>query len=265
MIKHSNKLCLCIDVGNTNTVFAIHDGKEFLAQWRTLTVSARTSDQYFVWLQQLMYHKRISSENITSGIIGSVVPTTLYNLRQMFAQYFDADPYIVGSNNCKLDVDILLDIPAEIGADRLVNAIGAYNQYGDDLIIIDFGTATTFDVVGAQGSYHGGVIAPGINLSIKALHEAAARLPTIEICAPPNIIAKNTVHAMQSGVYWGYISLIEGICARIQTEWGRPMHIIATGGLAPLFSGGTSLIETVDQDLTITGLYQIFEQQKITD
>jgi type III pantothenate kinase len=254
-------LFLCVDVGNTNTVFAVFENSQLVAQWRTVTVAYRTADQYFVWLQQLMRHKSIIGEDIKGGIISSVVPQTIYNLRQLFQIYFGSEPYVVGSKNCPIGIDVFLDTPSEVGADRLVNAVAGYKQYGADLVIVDFGTATTFDVVGENGSYHGGVIAPGINLSVKALQDAAARLPTIEIDIPPSVIAKNTVHAMQSGIYWGYISLIEGICARIQSEWNKPMKVIATGGLCTLFAKGTSYIEITDQNLTIMGLSYIYEKQ----
>lgn len=271
MINSTKKLSLCIDVGNTNTVFAIYDGNDFIVQWRTLTVSTRTADQYFVWLQQLMLYNHIKVNDVADGIISCVVPATVYNLKQLFKKYFNTKPYVVGTNNCVLDVEIFLDSPAEVGADRLVNAVAAYEAYGENLIVVDFGTATTFDIIGHQGSYHGGVIAPGINLSIRALQEAAARLPTVEVQAPLTVIGKNTVHAMQSGIYWGYISLIEGICARIENEWKKlatdlpgslkSMTIIATGGLAPLFSKGTHVIQVVDQDMTIRGLQRILAQQ----
>lgn len=261
MTRESLPLVLCIDVGNTNTVFALYHEAELVAHWRTLTVASRTADQYFVWFNQLMHHKGLNIRDIRGGIIGSVVPATLYNLRGLFQTYFGTTPYVVGSDTCQLNVKVHLDTPSEIGADRLVNAVAGYEHYGENLIIIDFGTATTFDIVGVQGSYHGGVIAPGIDLSVKALQEAAARLPAIEIAAPLHVIAKNTVHAMQSGVYWGYISLIEGICERIKQEWVHPMTVVATGGLASLLAGGTSCVDQVDQNLTISGLRYIYERQ----
>jgi type III pantothenate kinase len=187
-------------------------------------------------------------------VISTVVPQALFNLRNLSRRYVGAEPLVIGETGVNLGIEVRIDKPSEAGADRLVNAVGAYIQYGGPAIVIDSGTATTFDVVDADGAYLGGVIAPGINLSIEALHQAAARLPRIGIGRPQAAIGRNTVAAMQSGIYWGYVGLIEGIVARVRAEYGAPLKLVATGGLAPLFAEGTQVIERIDQDITLEGL-----------
>jgi type III pantothenate kinase len=168
----------------------------------------------------------------------------------------------VGKPECALPVEVRVDMPSEVGADRLVNTVAAFHAYGPDLIVVDFGTATTFDVVAHDGAYVGGVIAPGVNLSLDALHHAAAHLPRIDVTQPQQVLGRNTVACMQSGIFWGYVGLIEGICARLAEERARDMKIIATGGLSPLFARGTRAIQTVDQDLTVRGLVLIHRYNK---
>jgi type III pantothenate kinase len=191
-------------------------------------------------------------------IISSVVPQSIFNLRNLSRRYFNVEPLVIGEN-AKLGVDVRIDKPSEAGADRLVNAVGAHMVYPGPLIVIDSGTATTFDIVGADGAFEGGIIAPGINLSMQALHEAAAKLPRIAIQRPSSgrIVGTDTVSAMQSGVFWGYISLIEGLVARIKAERAEPMTVVATGGVASLFEGATNSIDHFDSDLTIRGLLEI--------
>ncbi|WP_424931765.1 type III pantothenate kinase [Amaricoccus macauensis] len=249
-------MLLAIDVGNTNTVFALHDGTELVAQWRCATEQERTADEYFVWLQQLMdFHEK--QAEINSVVISSVVPRVVYNLRVLSDRYFSCRPHVVGKPDVKIGVPVRVDPTTSVGADRLVNTVGAHDKYGGNLIVVDFGTATTFDVVGEDGAYEGGVISPGVNLSLKALHDAAAALPHIDVSKPNSVIGTNTVACMQSGVYWGYIGLIEGICARIREERGVPMKVIGTGGLSTLFAQGTNVLEIVDTELTIHGLVLI--------
>ena len=255
-------MLLAIDVGNTNTVFALHDGQKFVADWRCNTESVRTADQYFVWFNQLMQHRGLSAKEIDDVVISNVAPATLFNLRVFCDRYFGVRPLVVGKPDCKLPVEVRVDHEAEVGADRLVNTASAFATYGPDLIVVDFGTATTFDVVDTDGAYVGGVISPGINLSLEALKNAAAHLPHIDVTMPPSVVGTNTVHCMQSGVFWGYVGLIEGICARIATERERKMTVIATGGLSPLFARGTEVIEHVDQDLTMRGLVMIHRYNK---
>jgi type III pantothenate kinase len=249
-------MLLAVDVGNTNTVFAIHDGDVFIAEWRCATEHQRTADEYFVWLNQLMKFSDITGA-IDSVVVSSVVPRVVFNLRVFSDRYFHCRPIVIGKPEVKLGVPVRVDPTTSVGADRLVNTVGAYDRYGGNLIVVDFGTATTFDVVGPDGAYEGGVIAPGVNLSLKALHDAAAALPHIDVTRPERVVGTNTVACMQSGVYWGYVSLIEGICARIRTERGVPMKVIGTGGLSPLFAQGTDVLEIVDTKLTIHGLVLI--------
>ncbi len=246
-------MLLVIDAGNTNVVAAVHDGAEWRGIWRIATQPDRTSDEYAVWLLALLGHARLKPADINAAVIGTVVPAALYHLRRLCRDWFATEPLVA---RAALDwgFAIRIDNPEEVGADRLLNALAAHQLYGGPMVVIDFGTATTFDVIGPDGAYHGGVIAPGINLSIEALHRAAAQLPRIGIGRPQSVIGRGTVAAMQSGIYWGYVGLVEGLVARIRAEFGAPLKIIATGGLAPLFSEGTPLIETVDLELTLHGL-----------
>ena len=250
-------MLLAVDAGNTNVVFAVHDGTEWRGRWRIRTDAERTSDEYAVWLLALLRHAGLNASDVTRCAIGTVVPAALYNLRRLSRDWFACEPLIA---RAPLDwgFEIRVDAPQEVGADRLLNALATHHRYKGPLIVIDFGTATTFDVVAKDGAYLGGVIAPGINLSIEALHRAAARLPRIGIGRPQSVIGRNTVAAMQSGIYWGYVGLIEGIVSRIRSEQddsvGGHLKVIATGGLAALFAEGTTVIETTDPDTTLDGL-----------
>ena len=252
-------MLLAIEQGNTNTLFAVHDGADWIAQWRTATESTRTADEYAVWLSQLLTMRGLSINQLDGCIISSVVPQSIFNLRNLSRRYLNVEPLVIG-DNVELGMPVRILKPSEAGADRLVNAIGAHLVYPGDLIIIDSGTATTFDVVAADGAFEGGVIAPGINLSLQALHEAAAMLPRIAIQKPERVIGKDTVSNMQSGVFWGYVALIEGLVARIKAEWGKPMTVIGTGGVASLFEGATESIDRFDPDLTIRGLLEIWRR-----
>ena len=250
-------MLLAIDSGNTNIVFAVYDGAERRGEWRSSSDARRTADEYGVWLSQLMALSELRATDITDAIVATVVPETLYSLKTLCRTYFNCEPMIVGEPEVDLGLEALVEAPDDVGADRLVNAAAAHSRYGGPLIIIDFGTATTFDVVDGDGNYFGGVIAPGINLSLDALHMAAAKLPRVAVQRPKQVIGKRTVPAMLSGVYWGYIGLIEGIVARIRAEYGAPMKVVATGGLAPLFADGTDVIEHLDADLTLRGLAEV--------
>jgi len=252
-------MLLAIEQGNTNTLFAIHNGAEWIAQWRTATEANRTADEYAVWLSQLLHMHALSFGDLTGCIISSVVPQSIFNLRNLSRRYMNAEPLVIGEN-AKLGIEVRIAKPSEAGADRLVNAIGAHLVYPGDLLLIDSGTATTFDIVAADGAFEGGLIAPGINLSLQALHEAAAKLPRIAIQKPERVIGKDTVAAMQSGVFWGYIALIEGLVSRIKAEWGAPMTVVGTGGVASLFEGATTAIDRFDPDLTIRGLLEIWRR-----
>ena len=252
-------MLLAIEQGNTNTLFAVHNGTDWVAQWRAATEASRTADEYAVWLSQLMAMRGLDLKALDGCIISSVVPQSMFNLRNLSRRYLGVEPLVIGEN-ASLGMEARILKPSEAGADRLVNAIGAHLKYPGDLIVIDSGTATTFDVIAADGAFEGGVIAPGVNLSLQALHEAAAMLPRIAIQKPDRVIGKDTVSNMQAGVFWGYISLIEGLVARIKGEWGKPMTVIGTGGVASLFEGATDSIDHFDPDLTIRGLLEIWRR-----
>lgn len=249
-------MLLAIEQGNTNTMFAVHDGKDWIARWRTSTEAQRTADEYAVWLHQLLTLSGLKIQDLKTCIISSVVPQSLFNLRNLSRRYLNAEPLVVGEN-AELGIAVRIDKPSDAGADRLVNAIGAKLVYPGALIVVDSGTATTFDVVAEDGAFEGGVIAPGINLSMSALHQAAAKLPRVAIERPARVIGKDTVGAMQAGVFWGYVALIEGLIDRIKAEFGRPMTVVATGGVASLFEGATTKIDAFDADLTLRGLLEI--------
>ncbi|WP_299848567.1 type III pantothenate kinase [uncultured Roseovarius sp.] len=254
-------MLLAIDCGNTNTVFSIWDGEKFLCTLRTSTHHARTADAYFTWYSTLVKHFGIDVE-ITEVIISSTVPRVVFNLRVFTDRFFGCRPIVVGKPECRLPVEPRVDEGTQVGPDRLVNTAGAYDRHGGDLIVVDFGTATTFDVVDHDGAYVGGVIAPGVNLSLEALHTAAAALPHVDVTKPPHVIGTNTVDCMQSGVFWGYVGLINGICDRIKAEFGRPMRVISTGGLAPLFQQGHAMFDVFEDDLTMHGLTVIHNHNK---
>ena len=258
-------MLLAIDSGNTNTVFAVFkDDGEIAGQWRASTDIERPADEIGVWLDGLMAQESIERTALTDAIIASVVPSTLSNLTSLCRDHFKAEPIVIGDDGVDLGIEVLMDQPEEVGADRLVNAVAAFERYGGPLTVVDFGTATTFDVIDGKGNYLGGVIAPGINLSLEALHQAAAKLPRVAIARPERVIGKSTVPAMQSGIFWGYISLIEGVTARINDEFGETMDVIATGGLAHLFSEASDVIKSADVDLTLRGLFLIHQKNRKT-
>ena len=252
-------MLLAIEQGNTNTLFAVHDGAAWIAQWRAATHASRTADEYAVWLSHLLGMAGLSLGILDACIVSSVVPQSIFNLRNLSRRYLNVEPMIIGEN-VELGIEIRIEKPSEAGADRLVNSIGAHITYPGALLVVDSGTATTFDVVAADGAFEGGAIAPGINLSVQALHDAAARLPRIAIRKPARVIGKETVGAMQSGVFWGYVSLIEGLISRIKAEYQAPLTVIGTGGVASLFEGSTEAIDHFDHDLTILGLLEIFRR-----
>jgi type III pantothenate kinase len=252
-------MLLVVDAGNTNIVFAVRDGDTWRGVWRIRTDAQRTSDEYAVWLNSLLTLSGLKREQIAAAVIGTVVPAALYHLRRLCRDWFNVEPLIARAN---LDwgFEIKVDQPNEVGADRLLNVMAAHRHFGGPLIVVDFGTATTFDVADAGGAYVGGVICPGINLSIEALHQAAARLPRIGIGRPQSVIGRATVPAMQSGIYWGYVGLVEGLLNRIMAEFGSRMKVVATGGLSSLFAEGTVMIEHIEPDLTLDGLRMLAER-----
>lgn len=257
-------MLLAIDCGNTNTVFSIWDGARFIATWRTSTEHQRTADQYYVWLSTLMDFQGIKAE-ITDMIVSSTVPRVVFNLRVLADRYFNTRPLVVGKPDCLLPIDVRVDAGTQVGPDRLVNTVAGHSLFGGDLIIVDFGTATTFDVVDHDGAYVGGVIAPGVNLSLEALHQAAAALPHVDISRPQGVVGTNTVACMQSGIFWGYVGLVREICARIKGERDRPMRVISTGGLAPLFQQSADLFDEFREDLTMHGLTEIHKYNSLQD
>ncbi|MEO6092628.1 MAG: type III pantothenate kinase [Novosphingobium sp.] len=256
-------MLLAIDAGNTNIVFALFDAPEaagragaMKARWRIATDPRRTADEYAVWLMQLLAIRGVERKSITRIIIATVVPRALHNLQVLAANYFQLEPLIAGRPPVGYSIDIDVDQPESLGADRAVNAIAAHAKYPGDVIVVDFGTATTFDVIDFHGAYKGGVIAPGINLSLDALVGNTAMLPRIAIQVPrsTSVIGTNTEDQMLIGVFWGYVAMMEGLIARMRAEVGRPVKVIATGGMAVLFDEATDIFEAVDPDLTLEGL-----------
>ncbi len=250
-------MLLAIDSGNTNTVFAVFDDKgAMLCQWRAAAKTAKTADEFAIWLRQLMALEKIPESAITEVIIATVVPANLFDLKTLARKYFKCDPLIVGDPGVELGLEVKAGRPGEVGADRLVNSVAAFDTYGGPLIVVDFGTATTFDVISKDGAYLGGIIATGVNLSLEALQAGAAKLPRIDIAKPETVMGTDTVSAMRSGIYYGYAAMVEGLIARLQNEQGK-MDAIATGGLAPLFAEACPSIKSTDGDLTLRGLYAI--------
>jgi len=249
-------MLLAIDAGNTNLVFALVDGGEIRARWRIATDPRRTADQYAVWLHQLLELEGYSKSDVDSAIIGTVVPRALHNLEVLASKYFHVEPLIAGQGKAAWPMSLDVDEPQNVGADRALNVIAAHAKHPGDLVIIDFGTATTFDVVDGSGAYKGGIIAPGINLSIDALVSAAAMLPRVAIEAPEDksVIGRTTESQMIIGIYWGYVAMIEGLTERLKREIGREVTVVATGGLASLFDKHTQVFDAIEPDLTIQGL-----------
>lgn len=249
-------MLLAVDIGNTNVVFALFEGREIRTRWRIATDPRRTADEYAVWLMQLMAIEGIAREQVTQVIVATVVPRARHNIEVLAEKYFAATPQFAGEGAAEWGIAIDVDEPHTLGADRAVNAIAAHASHGGDLIVVDFGTATTFDVVAANGAYKGGIIAPGINLSLDALVSNTAKLPRIAIEAPrkDSVIGRNTEDQMLIGVFWGYVAMIEGLVARLKAEIGRPAQVVATGGLAILFQEHTRIFDHVDPDLTLNGL-----------
>lgn len=248
---------LVVDAGNTNIAFAIYTGDRRRGTWRISTNSRRTGDEYAVWLSQLMALEGLRPSDVEEAVVGSVVPGVTDNLRFLCTGYFGGLPLIVGEGGIRPDVTVRLDRPDDVGADRLVNALAVHESYPGPTIVVDFGTATTFDVIAADGAYEGGIIAPGIHASMDALYSAAAKLPGVSVQRPDRVIGKSTVSAIQSGVFWGYIGLIEGLLTRIANEHGGEPTVVGTGGLAPMFEPETKAIHYVDSDLTLRGLLRV--------
>jgi type III pantothenate kinase len=249
-------MLLAIDAGNTNLVFALLQDGAIKARWRIATDPRRTADQYAVWLHQLLELEGYSKSDVEAVIIGTVVPRALHNLEVLAAKYFHVEPLVAGQGAAAWPMALDVDEPHNVGADRALNVLAAHAKYPGDLVIIDFGTATTFDVADGSGAYKGGIIAPGINLSIDALVNAAAMLPRIAIDAPDDtrVIGRTTERQMLIGIYWGYVAMIEGLIERLKAEIARPVTVVATGGLAAVFAKHTKAFDAMEPDLTIQGL-----------
>ena len=254
-------MLLAIDVGNTNSVFSVVKGKEIISEWRCSTDGKMTGDQYYIWLQQLFLLQEITPNQVKRVIISSVVPDATFNLKLLATNYFQSKALVIGSPNCKLPLLLKVDSGVYVGSDRIVNAVAAFKLFGGNTAIVDFGTATTFDVIDDSGSYIGGVISPGVDLANKALPRAAAALPNVEVKRPRQVIGKNTIDCMQSGIYWGYLSLVEGVISKIKNE-RKIARVVATGGLARVFSKDTRVFDHIDLRLTIKGLSFISEFNK---
>lgn len=254
-------MILAIDAGNTNLVFALVAGDGIKSRWRIATDPRRTADEYAVWLHQLLAMEGFSREDVDGVIIGTVVPRALHNLQVLSHKYFGRTALVAGAAEASWPLELNVDEPQNVGADRALNAIAAHAKYPGDLLVIDFGTATTFDVISRSGSYEGGIIAPGLNLSLDALVSAAAKLPRIAIEAPEdgNVIGRTTSSQMLIGIYWGYVAMLEGLAERIKAQVGKPLTVIATGGLATLFDKHTQVFDAIEPDLTIQGLSRLYD------
>ncbi len=255
-------MLLAVDAGNTNLVLALVDGGTIKARWRIATDPRRTADQYAVWLHQLLELEGYSRNDVNAVIIGSVVPRAVHNLEVLARKYFHVEPLIAGHGRAEWPLELDVDEPQNVGADRALNVIAAHAKHPGDLIVIDFGTATTFDLVSPTGAYKGGIIAPGINLSLDALVNAAAKLPRIAIEAPSgnSVIGRTTESQMIIGIYWGYVAMIEGLVERMKREVGKPVTVVSTGGLASLFDKHTAVFDAIEPDLTIQGLGILYEK-----
>jgi type III pantothenate kinase len=254
-------MLLVIDCGNTNVVFAVFEDDNIIGQWRLSSDEAKTVDEYGVAITSLIKLSGISIGEIDSCIISSVVPSLIPTLKTLCKKFFKVTSLVTGEN-AEIDIKVKVDRKNEIGDDRLLNAIAIYNKYGGNVLIVDFGTATTFDIIDGEGAYIGGVIAPGAALTVDALQAAAARLPKVEIKPPEKLIGETTINAMQSGVYWGYVGLVEKIVSKIKHQSNVDLKVIATGGFATLFGENIKYIDIIDSNLTLQGLQLVYKLNK---
>lgn len=251
-------MLLAIDIGNTNLTFGVFEGRRQLHQWRAATRRSRTADEYSVLLSRFFRLAGIEPEQVDGCVISSVVPPLTAECVTMSRNFLRTEPLVVGMG-VRTKMRVLYDNPAQLGTDRLIDAVGARDLYGTPVIVIDFGTATKFEVIDSNGDYRGGAIAPGIGIAAEALVNAAAQLPRIELVFPPHVTATNTIEAMQSGILYGYLGLVEGMVRRLKDEWGAEATVVATGGLADIVAERTEVIDHVNQNLTLEGLRVIWE------
>ena len=254
-------MLLAIDVGNSNNVIGLFAGEKLLTHWRIRTERARTSDEYWILIKEFILLNDVETETIDEIIIACVVPPLIPILKEMSRKYFSCEPLVVGPG-VKTGISILYKNPAEVGADRIVNSVAAYEKYGGPLIIVDFGTATTFDVVSKRGEYLGGAIFPGVQLSLEALFKNAAKLPRVEMAKPERVIGKSTTESIHSGTIYGFVSMIDGMVLKIQEELQQKARVVATGGIVDLIASGTKSIDTIDPFLTLEGLRLIHQRNQ---